>query len=246
METNNLDIKIENLNFSYDKREILHNLNLQIQQGESIGLVGSNGAGKTTLFHLICGILKPKSGSINIMGEKVTSLKYNPKIGYVFQNPDDQLFSLTVIEDLTFGPLNIGLSRKEAYTKAQKYLQELELEHLAGKSPHHLSLGEKRMCSIASVLIMEPDIIILDEPTSNLDSHARREVINYLNKINHTKIIASHDLEFILETCSEVAILHHNTILVKDKTEKIFLDQEIMKKTNQEIPYSLLYKKVKI
>ena len=236
-------IEIIDLNFSYDKIKVLNNLSLNIDQEESLGIIGSNGAGKTTLFHLICGILKTDTGSIKILNKNIIPQKFNPMIGYVFQNPDDQLFSLTVLEDLTFGPLNMGLSYKEADTKAIQTLSDMQLLHLKDRSPHHLSLGEKRMVSIASVLSLNPEIIIFDEPTSNLDSISRRKLINYLNTLHKTKIIASHDLEFILETCQNTTIIYNGKIEEKGKSKEILSNKELMNKCHQEIPWSIIVKK---
>lgn len=235
-------IEINDLHFSYDDINVLKGLSFDVEHLDSVGIIGANGTGKTTLFHLVCGILKPDSGGISILERPVKYEEFNPLIGYVFQNPDDQLFSLTVLEDLIFGPLNTGKTKKEAEEIALNILEEMHLTHLKDRPSHHLSLGEKRMVSIASVLTLNPEIIIFDEPTSNLDSRSRRELIDHVNNLHKTKITSSHDFEFILETCPKGAILLNGKIAASGSTKGLFSHQKLMKKCNFEIPWSLRLK----
>jgi cobalt/nickel transport system ATP-binding protein len=232
-------LKIVDLSFSYSNLntlKILDNLSLEVSKGESVGIIGANGSGKTTLFNLISGLETPDSGYIEINNKPVIPNTFNKSVGYVFQNPDNQLFSLSVIEDICFAPMNIGVSKENAYKKALEILEDINLIHLKDRIPHHLSLGEKRMVSIASVLSFEPDIIIFDEPTSNLDSKAKRTLINYLNKMEVTKIISSHDLEFIIETCKTTSILYDGNIKAYNDTIEILSDEELMLGCDFEIP----------
>lgn len=240
-------LKIVNLSFSYpnsDKVKVLDNLSLEIGKGESVGIIGANGSGKTTLFNLISGLEKPDEGYIEVNNKLITPNTFNKAIGYVFQNPDNQLFSLSVMEDICFAPMNIGVTKESANKKALKILEDIDLIHLKDRIPHQLSLGEKRMISIASVLSFEPEIIIFDEPTSNLDIKAKKILIDYLNKMKVTKIISSHDLEFIIETCDSTAILYNKHIESHKNTIELFSDEEIMLGCDFEIPMSIKIKKL--
>lgn len=232
-------VEINTLSFSYDHAKVLDNLDLTIKKGESLGLIGLNGSGKTTLFNLVCGLLKPETGSITILGENVVPSTFIKNIGYVFQNPDDQLFSLSVIEDISFGPINLNMDRDEAFAHAEQLLENIELSHLKDRNPHYLSVGEKRMISIAGVLSLDPEVIIFDEPSSNLDIKARRRLITYLNNLDKTKIIAGHDFEFLLETCSTIAILDKGRIVKHGDAKMILKDHDLMVHHNFEVPYSL-------
>ncbi|MDY6970671.1 MAG: ABC transporter ATP-binding protein, partial [Spirochaetota bacterium] len=195
-------IEIIDLSFSYsDKADVLKGLNITINEGESIGIIGPNGAGKTTFFHILCGLLKPAAGSVYIYGKESKLRKFNPNIGYVFQNPDDQLFNTTVYDDVAFGPMNLGLGALEVEKRVQDALGVTGCINFEKRPPHHLSGGEKRMAAIASVISMKPKIVIYDEPASNLDMRSRRKLIDFINSSEETKLIASHDLEFVLETC---------------------------------------------
>ncbi len=233
-------ITIEKISFSYtEKQSVIDKLSLALEEGNTLGIIGSNGCGKTTLFNLITGLLTPDSGQISIYDKKVKPKSFNPLVGYVFQNPDDQLFSLTVKEDIMFGPYNLGFPKSEVEKRTSDILKDMELLHLQDRMPHHLSLGEKRMVSIASILSLNPKILIFDEPTSSLDVKSRRILINYLNRLKLTKIISSHDFDFILETCKETSILHDGTIKAIDDTKKILSDEELMLSCEQEVPLSL-------
>ena len=235
-----LALEINNVSFSYkDSGQILKNINLVLEKTYSMGIAGANGSGKTTLFYLITGILKPESGFVNIYGKPVKHGKFNPDCGFVFQNPDNQLFSPTVYDDLAFGLYNLGFSDIEIKQRISSALEKLSLEHLKTRAPGHLSGGEKRLMSLLSVLVMEPGLLILDEPTSGLDMKYRRVLINLLNSIKVPKIVSSHDLEFILETCDYSALLHNGKIFGKGKTGELFSNRGLMEECHQEIPYSL-------
>ena len=237
-------IKIIDISFSYsDKADVLRNINLNVCENETIGVIGPNGAGKTTLFHLLCGLLKPVSGSVLINGKESQISKFNPEIGYVFQNPDDQLFNTTVYDDITFGPLNLGLSKNEVNNRLEYALEVTGTGEFVDRPPYHLSDGEKRMAAIASIISMKPNIIIYDEPTSNLDMRSRRRLIDFINSSHQTKLIASHDLEFILETCEKVVILNEGRIVIEGITDEVMNDEMLMLENGLERPHSLLHRK---
>jgi cobalt/nickel transport system ATP-binding protein len=181
---------------------------LRINHGEAVGIVGANGAGKSTLLLLLTGLLLPSAGEIDVGGipvSKKTLTHIRRHVGYLFQQPDDQLFMNTVYEDIAFGLRNYGLEEPEVVTRVQKILSTFGIAHLQDKAPYHLSGGEKSRAAIAAVLALEPDILLLDEPASNLDPKSRRSLINLLNSFPHTKLITSHDLDFILANKERLA-----------------------------------------
>jgi cobalt/nickel transport system ATP-binding protein len=195
-------IKLRDLTFRYtDQLPVLEALDFHLAEGEKIGLVGPNGAGKTTLFHLIVGLLAPTSGEIEIFGqprrEERDFWEVRERIGFLFQDPDDQLFCPTVGEDVAFGPLNLGKSREEVRQIAHQTLQLLSLEHLEERVTHHLSGGEKRLASLATVLAMEPTALLLDEPTAGLAEEMIERVSEVLENHVQTCIIISHNRPFL-------------------------------------------------
>jgi len=233
-------ISLTSVDFSYqDKPDVLKNISFDVSGGKSVGIIGPNGAGKTTLFLLLCGILKPTAGRTRIMGEDVVYKGFNPAVGYIFQNPDDQLFSPMVRDDVAFGPINMALSQQEIDARVEKALNISGCKALAQRPSHHLSGGEKRMVAIASVLAMEPEIMIYDEPTASLDMRARRKVINLIKSEHKTNLIASHDMEFILETCQRVIIINSGKIVARGEAALIMHDKELMENSGLEVPYSL-------
>ena len=214
----------------------------KIAKGERVGIVGPNGAGKTTLFHLLCGILKPASGKMVINGREVVHGNFNPEVGFVFQNPDDQLFNATVFEDVTFGPLNLGLGRDEILKRAESALDITGTLKFRDRPPHHLSGGEKRMVAIATIIAMGPEVVIYDEPTSNLDMRSRRGLINFINLSSETTLISSHDLEFVLETCPRVILIDDGNIVIDGKSSEVMNDVKLMEEHGLERPHSLLHR----
>jgi cobalt/nickel transport system ATP-binding protein len=223
MDNNNLLINLEDITFSYPgEAPILKNLYLQLHEGERLGLVGMNGSGKTSLFHVIMGLLKPDYGKIEIFGEKVRAEKdfrsVRQQVGLLFQDADDQLFCPTVIEDVVFGPLNQGKSRKEAQEIAQKTLALLGLEDFEHRVTYKLSGGEQRLVSLATVLAMEPKILLLDEPMAGLDTDIIKKIIGVLEKIDTPYILISHNMDFISDTTTKVlGLVDGRIILGKDK-----------------------------
>ncbi|MDY7078485.1 MAG: ABC transporter ATP-binding protein, partial [Chloroflexota bacterium] len=203
-----LALAVSGLSFSYpDKPDVLRDVSLEVLPGERVGLIGPNGAGKTTFFLAICGVLKPKAGEILLFGEPMTPGNFRPDIGMVFQNSDDQLFCPSVREDVAFGPQNLGLSKARVEARVDEALSTVGVSELGTRPPHHLSGGEKRMVSIAGVLAMRPRLVVYDEPNANLDIRSRRRLIRFLQASKETVLIASHDLELVLEICDRVVLM---------------------------------------
>ncbi len=227
-------LEIKNLNYSYpDGKKALKDINIKIDDNETIGIVGANGAGKSTLIKTIVGIFLTDQGEIIVDGEKVTKKTLNSirkKVGVVFQNPDDQLFMNKVYDDIAFGPRNYKLTEEKVKEKVEKVMKELNIEKLKDRSPNNLSGGEKRKVAIATVLSMEPSIILFDEPTSFLDPKGKRILIETLKGINTTKIIATHDLDMVKDNCKRVIVLKEGQVVADGKPKEILNDIEFMEK----------------
>ncbi|MBW1615962.1 MAG: ABC transporter ATP-binding protein [Deltaproteobacteria bacterium] len=232
-----------NASYSYPDGTVgIKNISFKITHGESVALVGANGAGKSTLLLHLNGYLSPAKGEIKIGDFPITSknLKDVRKtVGMVFQYPDDQLFMPTVLEDVAFGPLNLGLSDEQALKKAIDALKIVGAEHLSDRPPYKLSGGEKRSAAIAAVLAMSPNILVMDEPASNLDPGSRRRLINLLKTFKHTKIIATHDLDMALELCERTIILCKGEIKADGETVKLFKDDNLINQSGLEKPLSM-------
>lgn len=236
----NSGLAVNGLTFTYPgEQTVLREIDCVIRPGERVGLIGPNGSGKTTLFMLLCGIFQPDNGTITVNETVVEKGKFNPAITYVFQQPDDQLFCTSVREDVAFGPRNMGLEPPQVETRVDAALQQVALQHKADAVPHHMSGGEKRMAAFASVLAMQPEVILLDEPASNLDARNRRTLIQILHDLDTTLVIASHDLEFILEVCERVMIIDDGRIRVDGKPSEIMGDADLMQAHHMEKPHSL-------
>jgi len=232
---------VSGLCFSYpDRPAVLKDVQLNVWPGERIGLIGPNGAGKTTFFLLISGLLKPDSGKILLFGKPVIPGKFYPEIGMVFQNTDDQLFCPSVEDDIAFGPLNMELSKEEVEERVKEALEITGIHELADRPPHHLSGGEKRMVTIAGVLAMRPELLIFDEPTSNLDIRSRRRLIRFLQALPETMLIASHDLEFILELCNRIVLMDGGHIIANGNPREVMGNAALMEAHGLERPHSLI------
>lgn len=232
---------VSKLSFSYpDRAQVLKDLNLKVWPGERVGIIGPNGAGKTTFFLLVCGVLKTTAGEIRLFGKPVVTGEFRPEVGLVFQNPDDQLFCPSVRDDVAFGPRNLELPEEEVEARVREALAVTGIQKLGDKPPHHLSGGEKRMVSIAGVLAMRPKLVIYDEPTSNLDIRYRRRLIRFLHTARETMIIASHDLEFILEVCDRVVLIDKGSIIADGEPRVVMNDVELMEAHGLERPHSLV------
>ena len=203
-------IRFEHVSFEYEKgQKVLDDLSFTIREGESVGLIGANGAGKSTLMKVLLGLL-PCRGSIYVDDLAVTKQNLKDirrKLGFVLQNSDNQMFMPTVYEDIMFGPLNYGMRKEDAEAKTDQVLAQLGLSELKHRHNHKISGGEKRMAAIATVLAMDPEVLLMDEPTSALDPYNRRIMIHTINSLPNTKVITSHDLDMILDTCRRVLLL---------------------------------------
>lgn len=240
-ESTEIALSVSNLKFAYPKQEeIFSNLNLQIQSEERVGLIGPNGSGKTTLFLLICGILLPTSGKIEVFGKSIET-GFSSDIGLVFQNPDDQLFTTRVRDDVTFGPQNMALEKEEVEKLVRQALAATGVEHLSERVPQNLSGGEKSMVAIATVLAMKPRVILYDEPSANLDLRARRRLIEFLQNSQETIMISTHDLDLVLEVCDRVLLLDEGKIVADGKSREIMGDQQLMEAHGLEKPHSLTH-----
>ena len=235
-------IEFQNVSFSYDgERPVVENLSFTIQDGESVGLIGANGAGKSTIMKLLLGLVSSKG---QILVDGLTVNKQNlpairQKIGFVLQDSDNQMFMPTVYEDMIFGPRNYGLSKEETEQRVDAVLNRLGLAELKYRYNHKISGGEKRMAAIATILTMEPETILMDEPSTALDPVNRRTVINTINTLPQTKLIASHDLDMILDTCQRVILLSHGKIAADGPAERILRDQALLEANRMELPFCL-------
>ena len=239
-------IEFQNVSFSYGDVPVVENLSFTIQKGETVGLIGANGAGKSTIMKLMLGLLSG-SGEIQVDGLPVCRdnlAEIRKKIGFVLQNSDNQMFMPTVYEDMIFGPRNYGLSKEETEKRVDTVLTQLGLQDLKHRHNHKISGGEKRMAAIATILAMEPEMILMDEPSTALDPVNRRTVINTINRLPQTKLIASHDLDMILDTCQRVILLSHGTIVADGDAETILRDKALLEANRMELPFCLQgYKK---
>lgn len=222
MESKTPLIELQKIHFRYPgaKSLTLNGIDFSLHKQQHIGLVGPNGSGKTSLFHVIMGLLKPETGSVLLDGTALHSKedfrKLHRKIGFLFQDADDQLFSPTVLEDVAFGPLNLGASPKEAKEIAQQTLHDLGLERLEQRITHQLSGGEKKMVSLATVLAMQPEALLLDEPTNNLDAATRSRLTEILNRLDLALLIISHDWGLLAETCQTICAMEDGQLTVND------------------------------
>ena len=232
-------IEFQNVSFAYDKGSpVIRDLSFRVEDGQSVGLIGANGAGKSTVMKLLLGLLTGE-GKILVDGLEVRKenlFQIRRKLGFVLQNSDNQMFMPTVYEDMIFAPLNYGLSRPEAEARVDRALQLLGLEELKHRHNHKLSGGEKRMAAIATILAMEPEAILMDEPTAALDPYNRRIVINIIRGLSQTKIITSHDLDMILDTCDRVILLSHGELVADGPADAILRDQALLERNRMELP----------
>ena len=236
-------ITFDHVSFSYDSQTpVLRDVSFHIAPGEAVGLIGANGAGKSTIMKLLLGLLTCTEGTILVDGirvEKKTLPQIRRTLGFVLQDSDNQMFMPTVYEDMMFAPRNYGLSKEEAEKKVDSVLQQLGLTALKHRYNHKISGGEKRMAAIATILAMEPKAMLMDEPSIALDPVNRRTVINTVNTLSMTKLIASHDLDMILDTCDRVLLLSGGQLVADGKTESILRDQALLEANRMELPFCL-------
>ena len=233
------DVYIEGLRFAYpDGTQALLGVDLSVAPGERVSLIGPNGSGKTTLFLHLNGILRGQ-GAVRVAGLDVADGrlgKIRATVGLVFQDPDDQLFSPTVFEDVAFGPLHMGLSEAEVRERVSRALAQVGMEGFAKRMPHHLSLGERKRVSIATVLSMDARILVLDEPSAGLDPRARRELINLLRKLPQTQLVATHDMRLARDLCTRTVILDEGRIVADGPTGQIMADEALLERHGLEAP----------
>ena len=235
-------IVFENVSFSYENgHPVVENLSFSIRDGEAVGLIGANGAGKSTIMKLLLGLLSGQ-GAITVDGlslNKQNIPAIRQKIGFVLQDSDNQMFMPTVYEDMIFGPRNYGLSKEETERRVDAVLSRLGLQDLKHRYNHKISGGEKRMAAIATILAMEPETILMDEPSTALDPVNRRTVIHTIQALPQTKLIASHDLDMILDTCQRVILLSHGRIVADGDAETILRDKALLEAHRMELPFCL-------
>ena len=233
-------IECNDISFSYEEgTRILNNIFLEANENQTIGIIGANGAGKSTLLRILVGL------ELNIQGKvRINQIEVNKKnlpairseVGYLFQNSDNQLFTQSVYQEIAFGLIHNGLDEKSIYEKVISSLEIVGIAHLKDKKIYKMSGGEKKMVSIASILAMSPKILLLDEPTIALDPKNRRTVINILNRQNHVKLVASHDLDMILDTCESVILMSEGRIICQGPTEEILHNKELLEANGLELP----------
>ncbi len=232
-------LAVENLSFSYpDGHAALHNVSLHIEAGEKVALVGPNGAGKSTLMLHLNGIFLG-DGQIQIAGmqmDKASLPLIRAKVGMVFQNPDDQLFSPTVFEDVAFGPLHMGLPEAEVHARVERALEQVGMQIYAQRLSHHLSMGEKKRIAIATVLAMNPEILVLDEPSAGLDPRARRSLIELLRQMPITMLISTHDMRLVLELLPRTVIMDQGYVVADGPTDELLKDQVLLEAHGLEKP----------
>ena len=225
-------IEIKNLSFSYpDGQGALRDISLAVSAGETVAFIGPNGAGKSTLLLHLNGILRSENGTVRILGlptEEKHLKAIRCKVGLVFQNPDDQLFSPTVFDDVAFGPISMGCSEEEVRRRVKRALGQVGMSGHERRSPHHLSGGEKKRIAIATVLSMSPEILVIDEPTSDLDPRGRWALIELLRGLPMTKLIASHDLEAVQALCERAILLDEGRVVADDLTCRVLSDPPLL------------------
>jgi cobalt/nickel transport system ATP-binding protein len=233
-------VEIEHLHYVYpDGTEALHGIDLRIAAGEKVALVGPNGAGKSTLMLQLNGILEPSHGAARVGGlvvDRRTARRVRAMVGLVFQDPDDQLFSPTVYEDVAFGPLHMGVPHDDIHARVDRALAAVGLSGFGRRMPHRLSLGERKRAALATVLAMDPGVIVLDEPTAGLDPRGRRELIELLRGMSQTMIVSTHDMRLVAEVFPRTVILDGGRLIADGPTAELMADQELLTTHGLEAP----------
>jgi cobalt/nickel transport system ATP-binding protein len=236
-------VEVQGLGYSYpDGTSVLHGISFRITHGEAVAIIGANGAGKSTLLLQLNGCLFPQAGTVRIGDfplHKGTLSHIRRTVGMVFQDPDDQLFMPTVFDDVAFGPLNLGLPREEVEVRVMQSLATVGASHLRDRPPYRLSGGEKRAVAIAAVLSMSPSILVMDEPSSSLDPKTRRQLIELLKTFQHTRIIATHDLDLVLNLCPRTIVLKDGRVLADGPSLDILQNEELLDLSGLEKPLSM-------
>ena len=234
---------IEDLAFAYpDGNQALFGVNLRVERGEFVAILGPNGAGKTTLVMHMNGIHPAEHGSVSVAGEVIDTKdkdllrRIRGKVGVVFQDPDDQLFMPTVGEDIAFGPYNMGLRGAELDAAVDHALALVHMSEFKDRPPHHLSFGQRRRVAVATVLAMKPEILVLDEPSSNLDPASRRELANILRELKITTLMVTHDIPYAYELCERSIILSGGVVVADGDTKTILGDSKLLSENRLELP----------
>ena len=234
-------LRIAGLAFAYpDGYQALFGVNLEIAKGERVALLGPNGAGKTTLVLHMNGLLSGGVGTVAVAGltvEKQNFPEIRRRVGVVFQDPDDQLFMPTVRDDVAFGPANMGLTGSDLAARVDEALEQVAMSEYADRPPHHLSFGQRRRVAVATVLAMHPEILVLDEPSSNLDPASRRELADILRGLDITLFMVTHDLPYALELCPRSVVLSEGVVVADGPTRDILLNDELMRANRLELPF---------
>ncbi len=241
-----VSLQVEGLAFAYpDGHQALFGIDLTIARGERVALLGPNGAGKTTLVLHLNGILSGGVGTVRVgglevrPGDRETLREIRRRVGIVFQDPDDQLFMPTVRDDVAFGPANLGLQGSELDERVDEALALVGMTGVADRPPHHLSFGQRRRVAVATVLAMRPEILVLDEPTSNLDPASRRELYEILDSLDVTQLVVTHDLPYALQLCPRSIVLSGGTVVADGPTAEVLADEVLLAAHRLELPYGL-------
>jgi cobalt/nickel transport system ATP-binding protein len=234
-------LSVRDLSFAYpDGHEALFGVRMEVREGERVALLGPNGAGKTTLVLHLNGVFLPQAGRVTVGDmdvEKKNLKEIRRRVGVVFQDPDDQLFMPTVREDVAFGPANLGVEGEELERCVHAALEAVGMEGYADRPPHHLSFGQRRRVAVATVLAMQPEIVVLDEPTSNLDPTSRRELAEILQGLDLTLLMVTHDLPYALELCPRSLVMDAGAIVAEGPTAEILGDDSLMAAHRLELPF---------
>ncbi len=234
-------LEVEGLAFAYpDGHQALFGIDFSIGPGERVALLGPNGAGKTTLVLHLNGILEAGHGQVRVGGLTVNRANLREcrrRVGLVFQDPDDQLFMPTVFDDVAFGPANLGLRGEQLKERVSSALAAVGMNGVADRPPHHLSFGQRRRVAVATVLAMEPDVLVLDEPSSNLDPASRRELADIIRGLDQTVLMVTHDLPYALELCPRALVMNDGRIAADGSTAALLSDDALMAANRLELPY---------
>jgi cobalt/nickel transport system ATP-binding protein len=236
-------VSVKEVKFTYPASvSALKGVSLEVRQGERLAILGPNGSGKSTLILLIAGLLMPNEGEIRVFGEPTTSKnfqKFRSRIGLVFQDPDDQLFTPSVIEDIEYGPKNLKLPEEDVKQRSAHVLEKMSIQHLKDRPPHRLSFGEKKKVSLATALVLKPELLILDEPTANLDLVSRRGLIETLNELNRagtTIVVSTHDVEALPELADRIIVISHGSLIGEGEIHKVLQDSKLLESSGLEPP----------
>lgn len=236
-------VSVSHLSYTYpDGRNAVTDVTFTVEKGEAVGVIGPNGAGKTTLFLLVTGLLSPEHGEITVCGKSYTERddrEVRRHLGFVPHETEDQLFSATLFDDVAFGPLNFGVPREAVRARVEEALRKVGLSGYEERVPHHLSSGERRRAALATVLSYEPDVLVLDEPSNDLDPRGRTELVRFLRATHQGRIVASCDLEFILRTCDRVLVMDSGRVIAGGTTIDILCNRSLLDAHGLEVPLGL-------